>query len=335
MTSKDRPSRSWLWRGLQLALIAVVGFGVYRSLAPELGRVGWSELTAFEPAVVPLVGSTLLLLAVYIAHAFLWRRIMEDLAIAKPSVRDTMRVYFLASLGRYIPGKLWQLAGLAVLASRAGFSAAGAAAAAVIGQLAFLTTGLIFLALLLPRLAEGTAALLGAVILGAAAASAWILLATQFASGARAWLLDRLPEAIRERLAGSLVLLARIRPSTALGWVFGYALTWVVLGIAFTVFVGAFVPGSIADSRHLAGTIAGAYLWGYIMVIAPGGLVVRELAMSGLLAQIPGFPAAAALVVPVASRIWFTIAEILPLGLVALMPRPHRPVADATTAEAE
>ena len=73
--------------------------------------------------------------------------------------------------------------------------------------------------------------------------------------------------------------------------------------------------------RHLAGTIAASYLWGYIVVLAPGGLGVREVAMSLLLAQIPGFPVAASLVVAAWSRIWFTFAEVAPLGLVPLLGR--------------
>jgi hypothetical protein len=78
---------------------------------------------------VPLAASFTLLVGVYIAHALLWRRIMSDLQIARPTVRATLRVYFLASLGRYLPGKVWQLAGLAVLAGRAGMPAGSAAAA--------------------------------------------------------------------------------------------------------------------------------------------------------------------------------------------------------------
>jgi hypothetical protein len=89
------------------------------------------------------------------------------------------------------------------------------------------------------------------------------------------------------------------------------------------MFVSAFVPSALTALRHLAGTIAASYLWGYVMVIAPAGLGVRELAMSGLLAQIPGFPAVAAVVVPVASRLWFTLAELVPLAIIPVLPQQH------------
>lgn len=313
-------SRRWFWRLAQLALVVVVCLGVYRALAPELAGLSWEDLRRYRPAPVPLAASTALLLAVYLAHAFLWRRIMTDLDVARPAARDTVRVYFLASLGRYIPGKLWQLAGLAVLAARAGIPAGGAAAAAVLGQIAFLTTGLLFLALLLPRWAEGAPALIAATVLAAAAAGVW-LVASPWGRGLRARLTRLAPPRFGAGLEAALALTSRLQPGTALVWAAAYGLTWVVLGLAFAIFVAAFVPEAFRAHRHLAGTIAASYLSGYIVVLAPGGLGVREVAMSLLLSQIPGFPVAASLVVAACSRIWFTFAEVAPLGLVPLLGR--------------
>ncbi|MGH7575628.1 MAG: lysylphosphatidylglycerol synthase domain-containing protein [Longimicrobiales bacterium] len=313
--------RSWAWRTLQLLLIAAVTWGVYRTLGPELRQLSWAQLRDLNPAPVPLVISTAVLFGVYLSHAFLWRRIMTDLAMPRLAARETLRVYFIASLGRYLPGKLWQLAGLAVLAARAGLSAGGAAAAAVIGQIAFLTTGLLFLAFLLPRLAGGVPAIAAAVVIGAAGIAIALLLATGWGRTVRDWVLDHAPEATRPRLRSAATLASRVRHTAALTWAAGYAATWIALGVAFSVFVSAFVPDALLASRYLAGTIAASYLWGYLMVITPAGLGVREIAMGGLLAQIPGLPVAAVIVVPIASRLWFTAAEILPLALVPVLPR--------------
>lgn len=325
MTSLSRwrvsSARSWVWRVAQLVLIAAVTWGVYRRLAPELDGLSWAQVRDLDPAPVPLVLSTVVLFGVYVAHAFLWRRIMADLAMPRARARETLRVYFVASLGRYLPGKLWQLAGLAVLAARAGLSAGGAAAAAVIGQVIFLTTGLVFLALLLPRLAGGVPAVAAAAIIGSAAIVTVVLFTTRWGSIARDWLLDHAPAAVQPRLRSAAELAGNVRHTAALTWAAGYGATWIALGAAFAVFVSAFVPDALFASRYLAGTIAASYLWGYLMVIAPAGLGVREIAMGGLLAQIPGFPVAAVVVVPIASRLWFTAGEILPLALVPILPR--------------
>jgi hypothetical protein len=303
---------------VQVVLVGAIAWGVYRAVAPELRELSWEHIAQLEPDAARLVLSTILLVVVYLAHALLWRTIMMNLRVATPGVLQTIRVYFLSSLGRYLPGKLWQLAGVAVLANRAGWSAGGAAAAAVLGQIAFLTTGLVFLAFLLPRWAGGAPALAGAGVMLAAVGGAWLVLVTRQGHGARTWLLARVPERATARLRSAFDLAGGLRPSVALSWAIGYALTWVLLGLAFTLFVAAFVPGAFTSARALAGTVASSYLVGYLILIAPAGLGARELAMSGLLAQIPDFPAAAVLVVPVASRLWFTLAEVLPLALVPL-----------------
>ena len=102
-------------------------------------------------------------------------------------------------------------------------------------------------------------------------------------------------------------------------WAAGYALSWIVLGMAFTFFVAAFEPTAAALPRYLGGVVAAAYLAGYLFVLAPAGIGVREAAMLVLLQRVMP-DAAGALVVSALSRVWFTAAELLPLALVPIMP---------------
>ena len=312
--------RRGFWIAFQLTLLAAVGWGVYRALAPELRRLTWAELVAWRPAL-PLIGlSLLLLLGVYLMHAFLWRRITTDLGLGRLAARDTVRVYFVASLGRYLPGKLWQLAGLAVLSARAGLPAGGAAAAAVLGQVGFLGTGLLFLAVLVPGWTGGVRGLAAGIALAAVAVAGWIVFIAPRGRRARSWLVARAPSRISERLDAAFAQAARIRPVHAFGWIAGYGASWVLLGLAFTAFVAAFVPTTADAARELGGTVAASYLVGYMIVIAPAGLGAREVAMSGLLAQVPDMPAAGAVVLPILSRLWFTAGEVLPFLLLPLLP---------------
>jgi hypothetical protein len=225
-----------------------------------------------------------------------------------------------------VPGKLWQIAGLALLAKRAGLPAGGAAAAAVLGQFAFLTTGLLFLAVLLPGWGGGAPALIAAVAVVLLAGGLWVLVETPLGHGGREWLRKRLGERLGARLDAAFDLADRVKPFDALAWAVGYGFTWVLLGLAFSIFVSAFVPVAAASSKHLAGTIAASYLAGYVMVLAPAGLGVRETAMVGLLSQVPGMPVAAAITLPIFSRIWFTFAELLPLAFVPVLPVGRRPM---------
>jgi glycosyltransferase 2 family protein len=331
-----RRIRSAVWRLAQLLLLALIGWGIYRVLAPELGQISREDLTRWRPAPLPLLASFGLLTAFYVAHAFIWRRIVDDLGGGRPTVAATIRIYFLASLGRYLPGKVWALAGLGVLAGRAGLAPATAAAAQVLGQFGFLATGMLFLGVMLPEWAvalgngAGAAAgssslplLLGAAMLTLAGAGLWLLVATPLGHGFRERLAGLLGPRAGERLRGAFGLADRIRPTTAALWALAYAASWVVLGGAFVLFVGSFEPATWAHPRFVAGTVAAAYLVGYLFFVVPAGLGVREGAMVLLLAQVMP-DAAGALVVGALSRVWFTAAELLPLALLPVL----RPGAD-------
>jgi glycosyltransferase 2 family protein len=328
MAGRNVSARLLLVRLAQGALLALILWGIYRVLAPELDQLSWADLTRWRPAAMPLLASFGLLVAVYVGHALLWRQIMRDLSIGAPTVRTTIRVYFTASLGRYLPGKLWQLAGLAVLARQAGLPPGRAAAAAVLGQFGFLTTGLLYLGITLPEWdaalgvgsgGAGTGPLtLGAVLLITGGAVMWMLVATPLGHGFRAWMARRAGARAAEGLGAAFHLADSIRPRNAMVWAAGYALSWIVLGIAFMLFVAAFEPTAVAMPRYLGGAVAAAYLAGYLFVLAPAGIGVREAAMLILLQRVMP-DAAGALVVSALSRVWFTAAELAPLALVPML----------------
>src|SRR5690606_1221375 len=137
-------------RSAQLLAVLVVSWALFRMLGIRLSELESLRATDWRPAAAPLALSTAVLLAMYLAHALLWRTVMTDIGVGRPTIRTTIRLYFLASLGRYVPGKFWQVAGIAVLSNRAGLSPVGATAAALLGQLAFLLSGALFLAIAMP-----------------------------------------------------------------------------------------------------------------------------------------------------------------------------------------
>jgi len=312
-------SRSTAWRILKVVLFLVILLGIGRALLPDLRSMDWSRVRTWRPEVSRLIVSFVILFGVYLAHAFLWRRIVTDLGVGRPSPKSVVRIYFLSSLGRYIPGKFWQLAGLAALAGRAGISPGGAAAASLLGQFAFLATGLLFLAVQIPDFGRGAPLRFAGILLVLAAGLVWLVTETPAGRNGREWVRARLGRRIGEGLAAAFDLAERIRGRDAIMWGVGYGLTWIALGFAFSLFVTAFVPEATDVSRRLAGTVAASYLAGYLVLVAPAGLGVREGTMTGLLAAVPSIPFDAAVVVAILSRVWFTIAEIGPLALIPLM----------------
>jgi uncharacterized membrane protein YbhN (UPF0104 family) len=311
---------AWWPRVLQLVLLLVVGWGIYDAFAPRLRELNWNDLARYRPAVLPLVVSTALLLTVYAMHALIWRRITEALGNRPVELRPAMYVYFVSGLGRYLPGKLWQIAGMAVLAQRFGIPPVAATAASLLAQLGFLTMGMIFLAVLLPS-QFGWEAAFAALVLVALASALFLIGGTH--SGRR--LRHRLLSHFGPKVADAATLLDRLTVSRAAVWWAAYGLSWVILGGAFVVFVNAFVPGSSEHVVRLMGAVAASYLVG-LMFFTPAGIGVREGLMLPLLAAL--IPLPAAVVVSITSRIWFTLAELLPLAAIPLLPQPAALPAD-------
>jgi hypothetical protein len=212
-----------------------------------------------------------------------------------------------------------------VLSKRAGLSGIGATASALLGQFAFLATGFLFLAVMLPQWVEGSGAMIAGLVLLTCACAGWLILATQTGEPARRWLRARAGSLGGDRFTATLDLAERVRGRDAIRWGVGYGFTWMLLGIAFSLFVTAFVPAAVEQSRQIAGAVAASYLAGYLVLFAPAGIGVREGAMTGLLAAIPVIPLSAAVLISMLSRIWFTLAELLPLVVAPFAEMPVLP----------
>lgn len=298
--------RTLALRLLQLVLVVLVTWGIVRALAPDLAKVSWQDFAAFDPSVSRLSAATLLLIGFYLLHAQLWRTIAATLAQERIGWRSALHIYFVSGLGRYIPGKLWQVAGMALLAQRAGISAVAATAASIVAQLAFITSGLIYLAIVLPAWG-GIAPLVMAV-------GGVVLAATAYR--ARHWVALKI-----KQLTPAVAMIDRITVRNALQWWLVYGVSWIILGAAFVLFTWAFVPLDLQAQRHVAGTVAAAYLGGLLAFFSVAGLGVREALMGSLLVTV--MPAPAALVVSVASRVWFTMGELIPILFAKANARPR------------
>jgi hypothetical protein len=314
----------WLWRAVALLAAGILLTLIISRIATLFEEEGitWAQLLARKPAPLPLIASLALLISVYCMHALLWGRIMRDLGIGRPSAVTALRIYFVSGLARYVPFvKALALAGLAVLAKRAGLPPLSSAAAAVIGQFGFLSTGILLVGATFPEwvagLNEGQSAstalplFIGSALLIAAAVGIWVMVATPAGHGLRVALTRRLGARLGEKLAAAFTLADRITPRNALIWAASYAATWLLLALAFLIFVGSFVPEAWQHPRLVGGTVAASYLVGYIVFFLPAGVGAREGAMIVLLSRV--MPPAAAVTISVASRLWFTAAELLPL----------------------
>jgi len=87
-----------------------------------------------------------------------------------------------------------------------------------------------------------------------------------------------------------------------------YAATWVGYGVAFSLFVSSLAPVSPGLWPRLAGVNALAFVAGFVAVFAPGGIGVREAALTVLL--LPVFPGGVRVLIAAASRLWLVGTEL-------------------------
>ena len=317
-------------RTLQVGLTGLVTFFILRRIG-----VSWSDLQALEPSAwsidLPLfVLSAVLMVCGYAVSGWLWARLVGELGGPHLPIVAAMRIYMVANLGRYVPGKVLQLVGLTVLARRAGVPTSIALSAAVLGHaVALLGAGLVGVHALLGAGAGSMMRLLGWVVLGA---TLLLITLTSIPSSAavlqRAWLrLARVPPPMERGAAGALSVPTRLR-GFGLRWSLAYGVNWLIYAAAFALLARAMV-GPV-DPWITMSAFAAAYVSGYLALFAPAGLGIREAALVGFLA--PVLLPDAALALAVVARLWSTLLEVVPAALLALTGGPAGAHEDLTSA---
>lgn len=260
-----------------------------------------------------LLGASLLGLVLHFALCgLLWVRIVR--LLGEPlGLRNGCRVWAFSQFGRYVPGKVWMLAGRAYLADRFGvrFSLSLASMALEIVFIAgsgLLTGSLLMLAFADPQ-RRGLSIVAGAC--GVA------LLAGLHPK------LIRLPLRLLHRVRRRTIPIEEQATYTHYPWsvLLGYCGVWLLFGFWFASFVASLRPIPVAQWPQLGAAIIAAWLLGFLSIVTPAGLGVREASLVFLLQ--PLLSSGVASGVALASRLWLTAGELLFIALAVLLTRPH------------
>lgn len=279
-------------------------WGRFAGLRSAVGGLEWRRHPAFLGAALGAAVLNLFWMAV--AWVALYRDTGGSLGYGRG-----VRVWLVTNLGRYIPGKVWHITGLTAHLKERGGSGAGALSSIFTFQVIVLLTGLAAgVGLLggdLARLPAGSPLrfiLLGALLLAllhpAVVRRALRLAATVFREDTG----DVRPPSVRRIAGGGLILLV----------------AWLLYGLSLLWFVRASTGSPAGSLLTLTGIYAVSYLAGYVVLLAPGGLVVREGALTVLLAALTPLSAAMSAAVAVGFRVLVTLSELLGLGLSFLLP---------------
>ena len=304
-----------LRRLLEIAATVLVTIFIFRRVGIDVEALAALDPGRWSPDPLALTGSVVALAVGYAVSASLWGKMVRELGGPTLPVRITVPLFLVANVGRYVPGKVLQIAGLTWLARGRGVPGPVAAGAAVLGQgVALLGATLIGLAAFFSPALEGTYRIWG--WLGLAALGIFLLL-TALPAPARAlergWF----------RLAGTPGDRPALSRAFGLRWTTLYALNWSIYALAFwLLFLGL---EGWAPFLYVGPAFAAAYVGGYLAIFAPAGRGVREGLLAAFLA--PVLRPEAALAVAVAARIWTTAVEVIPAA--ALAPRVLAGAGDA------
>lgn len=273
----------------------------------------WSEMRASAASLSVdwrwIALATGIVLLTYAALIQSWRLLLAGWGGVLP-YGSAVRIWTIANLGRWIPGKVWSVGALGVLAAEEGVSGTAAAGAALLGTALNIGAGFAVVVLCgaggLDALGAGmeTIARILAVLFGVGVvALPWILPP----------LLDRLARWRGLSPVDSHVGARTLWLATAINMV-----SWIGYGLAFAAFARGVTPAVSSNPAVFIAVFSASYLIGYLVLFSPGGLGFREVALVALLVAFGAASKGDAVILSVTSRVWLTILEVLP-GVISLL----------------
>ena len=294
-----RGSRAFRVAGWVLAAVVIILVG--RVLLHDLRELRTHPLpTSPDWATIALSGVVFLG-----AHAVLvqtWRSVLGCWGARLP-FWTAARIWSVSNLGRYVPGKIWQIGAMGAMARDVGVSPLAASGSAILGTLVNVVAGFVVALLggraLLDRSSAGHGDLAIAFVVIAAVA---LLAAPALLPRLAPWLGRVARRPVDPTLPTRAVVYALL----------GNIVAWLLYGAAFRLFMVGLLGGAAGGYAEYLAAYTISYLAGYLALFAPAGLGVREGAMVTVLiyAGLATRPQAA--LVALASRVWLTLLEVVP-----------------------
>jgi uncharacterized membrane protein YbhN (UPF0104 family) len=287
-------------------LVVALGFGVW-AVAGQ-----WTVVSdGFERLSWPvLAGSLVAVLAALAAGMLMWRALLADLG-SPLAAADGAKIFFIGQLGKYIPGSVWPMLAQMEMGRDHGIPRSRSAAAFLLTYPIYLASGLLVAAVTLPAFAGDEIS-----------RYAWLLLLIPLLA------VGLHPKTVNGVVGFGLRRLRRPpleRPLTRRGVLAsaGWALAgWAAYGVHLALIVhglGATGAGAVILSF---GAFALAWCLGFLVVIAPAGAGVREVAMVAALA--PVLDRGSAIAAALCSRLIVSVGDLVCAGLAGLAARGMR-----------
>jgi glycosyltransferase 2 family protein len=279
----------WLRAALLYGIIAFCCYGVvteWPQVHASLNQMHWYSVA----------GAALAALAGWLCMVMVWSEVIADLGSPLP-LSAAVRVMSVVQLAKYLPGGVWAFAAQIELGSEYRVPRRRSATAAGVSLALTFALALAIAAVVLPLVST------------AAALQYWWALAIAPVIGVC------LAPPVLGRLVDRVLILARRQPlerrpsmggiARALGWA---ALGWLLWGLQVWLLVRDLTGLGTRALPVAIGGYALAWAAGTMIVVTPGGLGARELALIAVLAPI--MPRGEAIAVALVSRATMTFADL-------------------------
>lgn len=305
---------AWLRITLGVAVVAATFYFLIGRLVTDWNKVPWHEIHLSVPLLV--IAFAILLLGYIPVFGITWKVLLAGLGEKLPAV-SAVAIIAVSQLGKYIPGKVWFTLGRIYLAKRHGIPESKSAVSAVMEIGFALLTALMLFALTVLLLPTGQA-------------PAQVYLAFIFVPFC---LLIIYPPVLR-RIA-NFVLRKLRQPAIDIRLSFGriaalvglYLSMWLAQGIGFFVLINSFYRLSVTQLPVVVGGYALAWILGFITLISPAGLGIREGILTFALRLV--MPEPVAIIAALLGRVWITVAEALAAGIMAFFLRRRQQETEA------
>jgi hypothetical protein len=295
--------RSFLVTAIKFVLAATVIYFAGRQLVTN-----WSEVSGYHWTINPLliILSVVFHLITFVVLSKMWCLLITAFGFDVP-LKYGFKVAYIANLGRYIPGKIWQVFGMVYLLKKININKEVALASWGIATLfglspAFLA-GFITICFYPEMLSHTLSGNLGigpfVAVAVTFAASFVLVFAPDKAMALFNWILKTLRRPPVQ---------FKLKKKVALQVYLGYFIGWICYGISFYTFMNAIMVKPDIPVIAGIGSFVMAYIIGYLTFFSPGGLGARELVLTTVLSPFLG-PMAVGLAV--AARVWNLISEFI------------------------
>ncbi len=309
--NKSRRLSSILFTFFKWFLVLLTFYYIYRYLISN-----WDQLSGLNIHVsygFVILGFIVLKIG-WVVSCWSWGKTLEACGY-KLRFRDVYIIYFRSMLAKYLPGKVWQLAGSTYMALQVGVPEGANLASFIIGQAYSVLAGVVLV--------------MAAIVFGIIERSGQTELLLRWTAipimtviiilVIRPNLIEKLMNLILPLFKRQKITV-KISFATSIFLIVIYIIPWLIFGLAFWLLAYALTSVSLSLYLPLTAIYTAGTVIGFMAVFAPGGIGIREASIAAMAGSLTSFPASLALALGLGYRLVTSIIELVSFGVTWLIP---------------